>query len=332
MKLTFLLIFLFLLNQFSFAQKDSKSLTNDVKKELTDKSCNCISKIKEKDNNRPKQEILDDISTCIDKNIGALQVATQLSNLNLDKIIKESNQKSDTVAIKSDKDLIVDLNTDSNSYKKYYYELERELIKNCNSLRELTAGEDEESKLSFSKNQKATVFYNKGIKASKNNNNKAAAKYYKKAVKIDPNFAFAWDNLGLMYRKQKKYDKAIDAYNKSLSIDPTGPMPLQNLAVVYAYQKKYQKAIDAYTQLSEYDKDNPEIYYGIGQIQYQYLKEYEKSLDNMCIAYNLYVKSKSPYRSDAEKIINYIRNAMLKKGNEKRFNEILEKNNIRPEQ
>jgi cytochrome c-type biogenesis protein CcmH/NrfG len=36
----------------------------------------------------------------------------------------------------------------------------------------------------------------------------------------DPEFAFAWDNLGISYRRLNNYDKAIDAYSKSIAIDP----------------------------------------------------------------------------------------------------------------
>jgi len=328
MKKQFLLSVLLFVFTFSFGQKNINKQIENTKKELSQKSCECISNIN--DTNRPKQEILDDISKCIEENIGALQIANQLIGLNLDEIVDATTKGTDTV-ISGGKDIIIALDEKSDTYKKYYYELEKELLESCKELKQLAAGENEESKFSSSYNEKAITYYKKGSKENENNNIKKAAKYFKKAVKADPNFAFAWDNLGLMYRKLKKYDNAITAYNQSLKIDPTGPMPLQNLAVVYTYQKKYQKAIEAFKQLSKYDKDNPEIYYGIGQIQYQYLKEYENSLDNMCKAYNLYVEQKSPYRSDAEKIINYIGQIMTKDGKESFFYEILEKHNIRPE-
>jgi len=128
--------------------------------------------------------------------------------------------------------------------------------------------------------------------------------------------------------KLGEYDKAIGAYNKSLEVDPTGLLPLQNIAIVYQYKKEYKKAIKAYEKLAEIDKYNPEVYYGIGQIYSVYLKEYEKGLDNMCKAYNLYVEQKSPYRSDAEEIISMIHTEMKKEGKEEKFNEILKLNKI----
>ncbi len=153
-------------------------------------------------------------------------------------------------------------------------------------------------------------------------------KCYEKAVEIDPEFAFAWDNIGISYRRLGDYDKALDAYNKSLAIDSTGLMPLQNIAIVYRFKKEYHKAIAAFDRLGTLDKDNPEIYFGKGQIYTAYLNDHENGLDNMCKAYNLYIQQKSPYRTDAEKIIQAIYAEMKKEGKQERFYEILKQHNI----
>jgi tetratricopeptide (TPR) repeat protein len=133
----------------------------------------------------------------------------------------------------------------------------------------------------------------------------------------------------LCNRKLGNYDEAIEAYKKSLEIEPKGVMPLQNIAIVYQYKKEYDEAINAYEKLAEVDKNNPEVYFGIGHIYSSYKNDYEKGLDNMCKAYNLYVQQKSPYRTDAEKVIQTIYSEMKKQGNEKRFSEILQSNNIK---
>jgi tetratricopeptide (TPR) repeat protein len=147
-------------------------------------------------------------------------------------------------------------------------------------------------------------------------------------LKVDSVFAFAWDNIGICNRMLKNYDEAINAYNRSLELDPKGIVPLQNLAVDYKFKKEYYKAIFAYNRLAEIDKNNPEVYFGIGETYSLYLKEYEKGLENMCKAYSIYLEQKSPYSLDAEKIIGVIYTEMKKLGNEERFNEILEEYNI----
>jgi tetratricopeptide (TPR) repeat protein len=125
-----------------------------------------------------------------------------------------------------------------------------------------------------------------------------------------------------------KFDEAIDAYEKSLEIDPNGMMPLQNIAVAYQYKKEYKKAIKAYKKLAIIDKSNPEVFYGIGNVYTINLKDYEEGLDYLCKAYNMYIEQKSPYRTDAEKLINYIYSEMKEQGKEEKFNQILEANHI----
>jgi tetratricopeptide (TPR) repeat protein len=96
-------------------------------------------------------------------------------------------------------------------------------------------------------------------------------------------------------------------------------MPLQNIAVAYQYKKEYKKAIAAYEALALVDKDNPEVYYGIGQVYALNLNDYEHGLENMCKAYNLYIEQKSPYRSDVEKIIGFLFSEMKKQGKQALF-------------
>jgi tetratricopeptide (TPR) repeat protein len=53
-------------------------------------------------------------------------------------------------------------------------------------------------------------------------------------------------------------------------------MPLQNIAVAYVHKKEFDKAITAYEKLAEVDKNNPEVFYGLGNVLAMDLKEYEK--------------------------------------------------------
>ncbi|MFC0774737.1 tetratricopeptide repeat protein [Terrimonas alba] len=288
--------------------------------ELSEISCKCIDSIKI--SNKAKEEIAKEINRCIDLQTNIYQLTSQLANV--DSLTKTAKEKDGKKQI----EITVNRNEDSPEYKAAYYEIERYLMENCKAVKEKISSSDKENKKSFS--EEALELYYKGIDESKKENYKKAIKYYERAVKIDPEFAFAWDNIGIAYRKLGEYDKALDAYNKSLSIDPTGLMPLQNIAIVYRFKKEYDKAIEAYERLAELDKDNPEIYFGKGQIYTAYLNDHEKGLDNMCKAYNLYIQQKSPYRTDAEKIINIIYAEMKKGGKEERFFEILKLHNISP--
>jgi tetratricopeptide (TPR) repeat protein len=302
------------------SQESKSSASDELLKQLSDNACKCIDSITAY--NRSKDEITAEISKCIQKQAGAYQMGAKL--MNVDKLA-ESAEIAD-----GKKQVNITVNTDENSdeYKKYYYELERYMMSNCAALKERIASNDKVSAKSFSLNPKATEYYSKGLDAAKKENYKKAVDYFEKAVKEDPEFAFAWDNLGVNYRRLGDFDKAIECYEKSLQIDPNGLMPLQNIPIAYQYKKEYAKAIAAYQRLAEIDKNNPEVFYGIGNVYVTNLKEYEKGLDYLCKAYNMYVEQKSPYRADAEQLIGYVYGEMKKLGNEEKFNEILKANNI----
>lgn len=303
-----------------FSQNSSDSVPKSLLKELANNGCKCVDSIEVY--NKAKAEIAHEITDCISKQTNALQMGSKL--LNIGELTKDSK------IVDGKKEVNISINTEENSseYKKYHYQLERYMMENCESLKTKIATNEKQSAKSVSKNSETLKYYNKGIDEAAKENYKKAADYFEKAVKIDPEFAFAYDNLGLNYRKLNNYDKAIEAYEKSLALDPNGLMPLQNIAVVYEYKKEYKKAVEAYGKLKDIDPENPEIYYGIGNVYATKLNELELGLENMCQAYLLYIEQKSPYRTDAEHVINVILTAMKKEGKEDVFNNILDKYKI----
>lgn len=298
-------------------------------KQAADDACKCIDTLHSY--NKLPAQVSAEINDCIKNQIISYMVSSSFLGIGdvIKEAIKGAEKEPDGKKTVNRGDIIIDPNSDK--YKKAYYEIERYLMGNCKSLKNLAAANDAMSNSSLSKNPKAIEFYNKGDEELKTENYSKAVGYYEEAVKIDSNFAFAWDNVGICYRKLGKYDKALFAYNKSLEIDPIGQVPLLNIPIVYEYLKEYDKAIDAYKKIEHINPKDPEIYYGIGRIYSVYLSDYEKALDNMCKAYNLYIEQKSPYRTDAETQIRAILNEMKKAGKEDKFKEILKANNIRTE-
>ena len=309
--------------QDTITKKDLKDISFDKKtflKEVSNRACTCIDSISSFD--KSIDAISKEISICIDKEVGAYQMGIKLASIkDLEADAKEVNGKK-TI------DLTINTNQNSAEYKKYYYEIERYLVANCPSIKSKVNANDRVRNKSMSINSEALRYYNLGLDETKKENYAKSIEYYKKAIAVDHDFAFAYDNMGICHRRLNQYDEAIEAYNKSLKIDPYGTMPLQNIAIVYQYKKEYKKAINAYERLAKIDSKNPEVYYGIGQVYTEYLHDYEKGLDNLCKAYNIYIEQKSPYRTDAEKLIQTIYNQMKKENKEDKFNEILKKHNI----
>ena len=286
--------------------------TLKILKEFSEKACTCIASIST--NNKDSKQIDSAISKCIDEQTEAYQMGVKMYR--------------SLLASGKNKTITININHSSQDYKFYNYQIERYLRDSCKSLKIIISANDKESNFSMSKNEDALKEYNAGVDYFKIGKYEIALPYFEKAVSIDEKFAFAWDNIGVCNRHLGNYSKALEAYQKSLEFDPDGQTPLQNIPVVYEFMKMYDKALESYQNLLKHHPNDPEVYYGIGHIYHDYLKDYEKALESMCKAYNLYVQMKSPYRADAEKIINSIYSKMKASGNLDRFNEILKENNI----
>lgn len=299
----------------------SKELMKDLKidaqsflKLAAKNACLCIDSINVK--HKSSQEITEKIAACIDNEVSSYQISSKLLGRMTD---------ADT-----DKDKVISINTDKNTeeYQSYYFELERWLRDSCPSLKSKITVEDKVNENSVSDNDKAIKEYNKGTALLGDKNFKKALPYFEKSVKIDPKFAFAWDNIGICQRQLGNYDEAIAAYKKSLELDPKGITPLHNLPVAYELKKDYDNAIIHYENIAKIVPEDPETYYGLGRI-YTYFKiDLEKGLAYFCIAYNAYVKQNSPYRTDAEKNIGYIYGKMKEAKSLDAFKRVLKKNNI----
>ncbi|SHE95932.1 tetratricopeptide repeat protein [Chryseobacterium takakiae] len=296
-----------------------KSTQEKLIEELSENACECVDSISLF--NRNKTDVIKDIHSCIDKNTLALQLGSLLAD------VEKNSKKTDKKNQKKQININVDTSQNSEQYKDSYNAIERYMMKNCPSLKNaVNVAESKSEKLS--KNEKAIEFYNIAIAASKKEDWKEAIKNYENAVVEDPDFTYAWDNLGVCYRRVEDYDKALIAYKKSLEVDPKGKMALQNIPIVYSYKKEHQKAIDAYKELDKVYPNDPEVYYGMGNVYFNGLKDDEKGLDYISKAYKIYNQQKSPYRTDAETIMGLIYRKMKQEDKIDKFKEILKNNNI----
>lgn len=310
------LLFLFLLTgcSWNLHAQDAPEASNDsIILQFAAVACKCIDSVATFD--VPKEEIAKQVNACINRQVVAYQMMSKLLEAN-------------SAAASKKIEVQVNVNENSSDYKQYYYALERFLMGHCPVLKTKIGSNDRVAEKSMSKDPEALGHYDRGVKLEQQEDYTGALKAFQEAVRIDPEFAFAWDNIGICFRKLGQYDSALNAYRKSLTIDPNGLMPLQNIPVVHLYKKEFEAAIKAYDALAAVDPGNPEVYYGIGSIYVQYLNDPEKGLDFLCKAYNLYVSQKSPYRSDAEKLISQAYQNMKAQGKSDRFMEILKDNQI----
>ncbi len=312
-------IILFLLGKFTFAQDNSEKVVS-----VGYDACECIGKI---DTDLDYEEKSKQIKECIKSANISYQMLTKLTAVNErleDTISKPNNDKLiDSINIEQ-KEINITLDSDED-----LDEIEDYLMETCGDMKSIYFSNDKKtSRKSVSKKEEARVYYSKGIQASQDQDYELAVEYYKKALAIDKKFAFAWDNLGIAYRKLNKNAEAVEAYKKSLKIDPKGKMPLMNIGIAYERLGQYDNAIKYYEKYKKLYKKDPEGYYGLGRMYFE-KKDYEPAVDYMMQAYLLYIEIDSPYKQDAASNLGIMYNALKGLGKESIFVEAAKKNKIK---
>lgn len=191
----------------------------------------------------------------------------------------------------------------------------------CSQLSEKEYEEMKKIYYSNSKNEGAYSFYFTSSDMMENEKYKLAVEGLLIAINLDNKFVKAYDHLGVCYRKLKDYDNSIKYYEKSLRVFPQGDVALMNIGLVYTLKSDFQKSLIYYNKLKYYHPNNPEGYFGASK-NYLLLKDEEKGLENILIAYKLYVKEESDYIKDAEQIIGMINKKMKSENKEDIFNKI----------
>lgn len=291
MKKDFILIFLLLvfLNTNGIGQ-------SEVNEELFDKACGCIAEV---DLGIERKLQFEAVESCIETAIGGDQMLSQLQAV-FQQIKKDSIASVDNKSEKREYNVTI-------NNREGYDDLEEQLLRNCPAMKRIMTTSNVASEVSLSDKKSARKFYDKGMELYRAKDFNGSKKQFTKATRKDPNFAWAWDMLGISLRNLEEYDKAIEAYDRSIELDPKGRMPLMNKPIAYSLNEQNDEAIKAYEDFITIFPEDPEGYYGIGRI-YHILEDYGKAVDNTMKAYLLYKEIKSPYAQDAERNLGLLYN------------------------
>jgi tetratricopeptide (TPR) repeat protein len=82
-------------------------------------------------------------------------------------------------------------------------------------------------------NPQAKTLFDQGEGYSKEQKWDLAIAAYQQAVRIDPKYVEAWNNLAHAYRKTTQYNKALDAYQQAVGLKPDFPNAHEYLARTY---------------------------------------------------------------------------------------------------
>lgn len=90
---------------------------------------------------------------------------------------------------------------------------------------------------------------------------------YQTALKIQPDKAAAYTNIGVVYYQSGKFDDAVQQMQKALELDPDDAETHYMLGATYVQQQKWDEAEKSFNTAIELKPDLAEAYTGLGNVQ-----------------------------------------------------------------
>ncbi len=130
-----------------------------------------------------------------------------------------------------------------------------------------------------------------------------AKKNYERAIKLDPKYPEAINNLGTIYYAQKSYKRAISYYKRALRYSSPTASIYANLGAAYFGRKDYKRATEWYEEALKLDPDVFEHHNTFGTLMQERTVE-ERATFHLYLA-KMYAKSGANDRA-----IIYLRKAL----------------------
>ena len=85
-----------------------------------------------------------------------------------------------------------------------------------------------------------------------------AAEWYKRAIELNPQFASAYNNLGLNYAAQKDFARAQEALETATRTDPRNQGAFYNLGLVRLQMGQFRRAVESFRRAHELKPGDPD--------------------------------------------------------------------------
>ena len=110
-----------------------------------------------------------------------------------------------------------------------------------------------------------------------------AERYLEESLNLNRDYWPTWDNLGELYKSQKRYKKAIEMYLQAYEIDPYMKHIYGNIAECYYYDKNYAKCIKYAKKQLARNSMHYEALYFLGSCCYK-SGNYQKAVNFLSLA------------------------------------------------
>jgi tetratricopeptide (TPR) repeat protein len=97
----------------------------------------------------------------------------------------------------------------------------------------------------------ADYWFKKGALVSTYGNNKAAVRYFQKAIALNPNFSGAYFSQGVSYGQMGRYQEAINQIDRALKLDPQNGMYYYGRGRVYLLAGDEKKAMEDFNKAAD---------------------------------------------------------------------------------
>jgi tetratricopeptide (TPR) repeat protein len=102
--------------------------------------------------------------------------------------------------------------------------------------------------------------------------------HFEQAIRIQPDHAVAYNNLGVVYRGLDRRQEAMEAYRRAIRIKPDYADAHYNLGVAYYGFGRYQEAIEAYQQAIRIKPQDVKFHNNLG-VAYYSLGRYQEAIE-----------------------------------------------------
>ncbi len=131
----------------------------------------------------------------------------------------------------------------------------------------------------------------------------AAKKSYERAVKLDPKFSEAINNLGTISYAEKSYRRAIGYYKRALRYSSPTASIYANMGAAYFGRKDYRHAAENYEEALRLDPDVFEHHSSFGTLMQEHTVEERAT-------YHLYLAKMYAKNGRADRAMIYLRKAL----------------------
>lgn len=121
----------------------------------------------------------------------------------------------------------------------------------------------------FTKNPAAHDYWKKGNELFDQGKTVASLEYFEKAIRNDPDFAEAYNGMGIAFYEKRDYPSALECYKRALMIKPDFVEAMNNLGTVFLFLGRFPDAAMAYEKVVEIQPDMAEAFNNLGLVYEQ---------------------------------------------------------------